>query len=507
MKTIFFILGLTAVALQAQAPKAPQAAGNKAPQRPAVIRTDALVKVNATIQQYNPYLPWQKQSPGGRRGLGVVMPGQRVLVTAQMAADATYLELEMPDTEAKIPAKVVGIDYEANLALLAGAADEKRVETFFTGLKPLDVETNVAKGDNLNIWQSDRVGDLIVTPLRVSKIMTSAYVVEGSNYLVYECQGILRSEGNSFTLPLVKGGKLAGLLLRYDQKNQVTTVLPGMIIEHFLKDVTDGNVEGFPSLGAQFQPTMDDQFRDYLGLKPDQGGMYVSAVVKGNTADKMGMKKGDIVLAMNGFEIDSRGDYLDPQFGRLNMSHIVRGRAYVGDSLEVKVLRDGKEETLKGKLIRKLPQDNLVVPYLFDRGPNYLVHGGLVFQELSKPYLEGFRENQNADVSRLSYLAEHPEEMEEQGRKKLVFLSMVLPTPSAQGYTNLGGNVINKINGKPILQLADAVEAFKSPNDGVHTIELNDFPRFLYLDAAQSDKDNAAMRAGAFRIGKLSRIE
>jgi S1-C subfamily serine protease len=515
MKTLLFLIA-TAATVAAQAPKKPSSDETPAPaliplsapaRAGAIIRTDALVKVNASIQQYHPYLPWQKQSPGGRRGLGVVMPNKRVLVTAQMATDATYIELELPETEAKIPARVVGIDYEANLALLEGAADEKRVGSFFSKLKPIEVEDRVSKGDMLNIWQSDRVGDLIVTPLRVSKILTSPYVVDGSNYLVYEAQGIIRSEGNSFTLPVVKGGKLAGLLLRYDSKNQLTTILPGSIISHFLKDIADGNMEGFPSLGAQFQQTMDEQFREYLGLKPDQGGMYVSAVVKGNTADLLGLRKGDIVLSINGFAVDSRGDYIDPDFGRLNMSHIVRGKAYVGDPVEIKVIREGTELTLKGKLIRKQPQDYLVWPYLFDRGPNYLVHGGLVFQELSKPYLDGFRENQNADVSRLSYLADHPEEMEEQGRKKLVFLSIVLPTPSAQGYTNLGGNIINKINGKPILQLADAVEAFKSPKDGVHTIELNEFPRFLYLDAAQAEKDNAAMQGGSFRIGKLSRIE
>lgn len=477
------------------------------PTRAPVIRTDALVRVNATVQEYDAFLPWQKQSPIGRRGLGVVMPGNRILVTAQMAADATYIELELPESEMKLPAKVAGIDYEANLALLEGASDAKRVEAFFAGLKPIEVETKVAVGDMLNTWQSGRVGDLVVTPLRVGKVLTSSYVVEGSNYLVYEGQGILRSEGNSFTLPVVKGGKLAGLLLRYDSKNQLTTVLPGVIIDHFLKDMADGKLEGFPSLGAQLHPMMDEQFRDYLGLKSDQGGMFVGEVVKGNTADLIGLKKGDIILSMNGFAIDSRGDYNDPDYGRLNMSHIVRGRAFVGDPLEIGILRDGKEMTLKGKLIRKEPKTNLVWPYLFDRGPNYLVSGGLVFQELTKPYLNSFNENRNATINRLAYLAEHPDELEEEGRKKLVFLSMVLPTPAAQGYDKLGGIIVTRINGKPILQLSDAEEAFKSPKDGIHVVEFADFPRIIHLDAAQVEKDNAMLRSGQFRIGSLSRID
>jgi len=69
-------------------------------------------------------------------------------------------------------------------------------------------------------------------------------------------------------------------------------VLPGLIIEHFLKDIEDGKIEGLPSLGIEFQQTLDEQFRDYLGLKPGQGGMFVSNVQKGGTAAAVGVKKG-----------------------------------------------------------------------------------------------------------------------------------------------------------------------------------------------------------------------
>jgi hypothetical protein len=57
------------------------------PQLPqAVINTNSLLKVNVTYQNYNVQIPWQKESAGGRRGLGVVLPKNRVLVTAQMVA-------------------------------------------------------------------------------------------------------------------------------------------------------------------------------------------------------------------------------------------------------------------------------------------------------------------------------------------------------------------------------------------------------------------------------------
>lgn len=473
----------------------------------AVIRTDSLVKVNVTSQSYNLYIPWQKEASGDRRGLGVVLAGNRILVTGQMVADATYIELELAESGQKLPAHVVAVDYEANLALLASASPGKEKE-FFAGLKPLQLDTSARIGDALSVWQAGRVGDLIVTPMRVSKVMTQRYVVDNAAFIVYEATGIVRSEQNSFTLPVVKGGKLAGLLLRYDSKNQVATVLPAPIIEHFLKDGSDGKYEGFPSLGVEFHATLDEHFREYLGLKPNAPGVFVSNVTKGASAQQIGVKAGDIMVAINGHKIDARGDYVDPQFGALSISHVVRGRAFVGDEVEITVMRDGKEVALKGKLSRKQPEDYLVRPYLFDRGPNYVLNGGMLFQELTRPYLDSFGEDRRGGaVLRLSRIASHPEDLEKQGRRKVVFLSAVLPTPSTQGYERLGGQVVNKVNGRVIKDITDLADAFKQPKDGLHVIELDGFPRTLYLDAIMAEKDNLQLMGGAYRVNSLKRIE
>jgi len=512
----FFLLAISATALQAQT-SAPEPAAPKKKRAPVVldsgpvaqnvVQNSSLVKVNATSQPYNLHLPWQKESPSGRRGLGVVLADNRVLVTGQMAADATYIELELPESGQKIPAKVVAVDYEANLALLESPPSDKQ-KAFFAGLKPMAVDASARIGDAVSILQTGRVGEIIESPLRIGKVLTRRYNVEGSGFLVYEANGIIRSEANSFTLPVVKGSKLAGLLLSYDSKNQVTTILPAPIIEHFLKDVADGKYEGFPGLGMELQSTQDEQFREYLGLKPNAPGVLISTVMKGGSAEKAGMKKGDILISINGFTIDSRGDYKDPQFGALSSSHLVRGRAYVGDKVEIKVVREGKEVTLNGQLARRNPDDYLVLPYQFDKGPRYVLMGGLLFQELSRPYLDAFGEEQRSGaILRLTRIATHPDKYEEEGRKKLVFLSMVLPTPSAQGYDKLGGQVVNKVNGKAINDLNDLAEAFKNAKDSWHVIELDEFPHILYLDSFSAERDNMRLLDGAYRIGSLKRLE
>ncbi len=465
----------------------------------------ALLKVNVTQQAWNQRIPWQKSSPSSRRGLGVLLDKNQILVTAQIIADATYIELEQADSGRKLPAKVKAVDYDANLALL------EPTETpgdFFTGLKPMAVDENAKIGDELQAWQLDRVGELIRSPVTINKILVSRYFLETSMFLVYEANGIIRSEANSFTLPVIKGGKLAGLLLSYDSKNQTALVLPGPIIRHFLKDVADGNYQGFPSLGIEYQATLDEQFKEYLGMKKDQQGVYVSAVTKGGSAESVGVKIGDIILEVNGRAVDARGDYKDAQFGRLNVSHLVRGESFVGDEIKIKVLRDGKPEALTGKLTRKLPKDFLIPPYLFDRGPNFLVHGGLIFLELSMPFLQSFGNDWETSAPlRLIFVAKHTDEYEKQGRRKVVILAGALPTRSTQGYERLGGLILTQVNGKPINELADLEKAFKESQNGINKIEFEEAPKIIYLDAITAERDNMNLLGGVYRLGKLKRIE
>ena len=468
-------------------------------------KNTSLMKVNVTYQPWNYRIPWQKTPPAARRGLGVLLEGNRILVTAQMVGDSTFIELEQADGGRKLPAKVKAVDYEANLALLEPARDPAG---FFAGLKPISVDTSVRVGDELQTWQLDRVGEVVITPLTVNKVQTAHYVLDNSMFIVYEAIGLIRSEANSFTLPVIKNGKLVGLLLRYDSKNQTTSVLPGPIIEHFLKDVADNNYQGFPSLGVEYQQTLDTQFREYLGMSNEMHGVYISAVTKGGSAESIGVKEGDIVMEMNGQKVNERGDYKDPQFGTLNMSHIVRGKCFVGDELKVKVLRDGKEQILTGKLTRKNPKDFLVWPYLFDRGGNYLVMAGMIFQELSMPYLQSFGDEWETQAPlRLAYVAKHTDDYEKAGRKKLVYLGATLPTKSTQGYERLGGLIITKVNDKEINDLSDLNAAFKEPKDGIHKIEFEDFPKVVYLDALTAERDNLKLLDGVYRIGSLKRIE
>lgn len=459
---------------------APLGAGAQAPSP-----EKSLVRVNATLQSYNFVRPWEKGAPTPRRGLGAVVAGKRVLVTGELIVNSTYIELEHPSTGEKTPAKIVGRDYEANLALVA-PIDEKT--DLFDDLVPLELDLSVKSKDTLEVWQIEDNGDGVTTTVDVLRASVGEYFIDGSVFLVYQTVGSLQARANSFTLPVVKDGKLAGMLLSYNAKEQISQILAAPIIQAFLDDLKDGEYQGFPNLGIAFDQTLDEHLRRFAGIENKEGGIFVSNVQKDSSAGQAGLQVGDVILSINGQAIDSRGNYQHPKYGKLNFSHLVRGAAKVGETVKVSLIRKGEAKEIEVKLQRKLPEQYLVDAYMFDRGPRYIIMGGLIFQELTLPYLESWGEEWDTRAPfKLVHANAHPEKYEDEGREKLVFLSNVLRTPSTLGYEELNSVIVTQVNGKAIKNIKDLSEAFSKPSaEGLHKIEFNDFPRVIYIDDRMS---------------------
>ena len=78
---------------------------------------------------------------------------------------------------------------------------------------------------------------------------------------------------------------------------------------------------------------------------PINYGAYVftaqqySAIIKNSPADKAGLKDKDIITAINGVQVGKNG----------SVSSLI-GEYSVGDTIDINVLRDGKEMSLKATL-------------------------------------------------------------------------------------------------------------------------------------------------------------
>jgi len=498
------LIASSAAFSQDEATSGEAAVAPSAPVKEEVVRgaLDSVVRVNATRQGYNFYQPWQKMTPNARRGLGAVISGNRVIVTGEMVANATYIEFEKADSGEKATAEVVAVDYEANIALLQPTQENA---DFLKGMKPLELDTSVKPGDNYDIWQIEDNGTPVATSVNVSKVKTTTSFLDVASFLVYEATGAMQYRSGSFTVPVVRDGKLVGLLLSYTPKDLVSNALAAPIIEHFLQDLADGDYDGFPDLGIAFSKTLDEQFRKYLKLGEDDGGIYISRVVDGSSAHKSGLEVGDVLLEIAGNKIDKRGNFDDPEYGKLTLGHLVRGNAKVGENLPIKILRDGERKDLTIELLRRNPEDYLIQHYMIDRGPKFLVEGGLVFQELTKDYLKLYGDSwrTRAPIKFLRALGA-PEDLEKEGIEKIVFLSRVIPTPATVGYERVSNIRVTKVNGIDIKKIGDLDAALEQPQEGHHRIEFDGFPYLIFMDASMSSGINAQLKQ---RIGTTERLD
>src|SRR5262249_7164043 len=218
----------------------------------------ALVRVNVTGQGYDYFRPWQKRAPFSKRALGAVLSQGRVLVTADLVANQNYVELERAESGEKMAASVEVVDYEANLALL-----QPQDKKFLDGLSPLELASDTAVGDRVAALQLEQTGALVVTDGLVTAVQVMHYPVEVGQFLTYRLSIALQYRDNSYTVPLVKNNKLAGLLLRYDPRSQLMDAIPAPVIAHFLKDAAKPTYSGFPTVGFDYFPTRDPQLRKY----------------------------------------------------------------------------------------------------------------------------------------------------------------------------------------------------------------------------------------------------
>jgi serine protease Do len=101
-----------------------------------------------------------------------------------------------------------------------------------------------------------------------------------------------------------------------------------------------GRIDREYTTGLEVQP-VDARVARYFGLEKVEG-VIISDVKQGSSADRAGFKPGDIILEVNGEEIPDESALV-----------AIVDEARVGDVLQVKVRREGKEITLKLTLERK----------------------------------------------------------------------------------------------------------------------------------------------------------
>ncbi len=296
-----------------------------------------------------PDMPTQREFRAAGSGV-IVDAGEGLVVTNRHVVEhADEITVTLTDGR-RLPAKVVGADPDTDIALIKVAAD---------GLTALPL------GDSDKL----EVGDFVVAignPFGLGQTITSGIVsalrrtglgIEGYEDFVQTDAPI--NPGNSGGALVDLRGQLVGINTAIVGPSGGNVGIGFAIPVNMVRDVMAqllryGEVRR-GGLGIVTQDLTPDLIQA-LGLPDQQTGAVIARVAEGSAGEQAGLRRADVVIALSGRPIQNAAD-LRNRIGLL----------YVGDVVELTVLRDGKPLTLHATLtapIRTVMEGGTLSPLL-----------------------------------------------------------------------------------------------------------------------------------------------
>jgi hypothetical protein len=444
---------------------------------------NSVVHIEVTSKAYNYVVPWVRSERIADKS-GVVVQGNQIITTADGLADQTLIRLKKGGGGLYSVGRVAWIDYQANLA--AVTTDEK---DFWTGLQPAELADPVPVTGQVRIlrWADDQLEN---REGEIERMIVGNCALSFVSVPLLKVDSTITAAGNGDAVTV--GDKLVGLACQ--QGGDAIAAIPTSFIAPILKAEQAKAYTGLGYFDFTWDPAENPLCLEYLKLPGPARGVIVK---------ETGMKPGvvslvhprDVILQIDGFDIDAQGNYRDPQYKKLSLENLSSRGKWAGMTCKLKIWRDGKEQEIVYQLPKAAYADELLPEQSFDQNPEYVLAGGFVFVPLSEAYLRSWGPTwrQRAPF-RLSYYDMGKVTPE---RPQRVVLSQVLPSQSNIGYSNLRNLVVDEINGVKIKRISDIPAALQSPVNGfvVFKFEAGGSIREAVLDAAEMNRANEAIMA------------
>ncbi|MGQ9007047.1 serine protease HtrA [Bacillus stercoris] len=285
-------------------------------------------------------------------GSGVIFKkenGKAYIITNNHVVEgASSLKVSLYDGT-EVTAKLVGSDSLTDLAVLQISDDHvTKVANFGNSSDLRTGETVIAIGDPLGKDLSRTVTQGIVSGVdRTVSMSTSAG--ETSINVIQTDAAI--NPGNSGGPLLNTDGKIVGInsmKISEDDVEGIGFAIPSNDVKPIAEELlSKGQIER-PYIGVSMldlEQVPQNYQEGTLGLFGIQlnKGVYIREVASGSPAEKAGLKAEDIIIGLKGKETDTGSE----------LRNILYKDAKIGDTVEVKILRNGKEMTKKIKLDQK----------------------------------------------------------------------------------------------------------------------------------------------------------
>lgn len=436
----------------------------------------SLVAIEVTKKDYDYRTPWFTRNKQIRKN-GILIGPKQILTTADGLSGQYLCRIKKGGESRQYTADLVWIDYYANVAILDVPEPE-----FWQDMQAVSLARTVPQGGDLQIYRW-RAGRIEERAAEIIRLFTGSSKMSYVQHLLLTVSSPIDSAG--WAEVVFDGDQLVGLTA--SASKDTLTILP---TEFIAKVIERHRSEGDPGLGYfdfKYMPGKNPDLLASKGLERRDVGVVVTELgSKGLSSDDL--QVGDVILEVDGFEIDSEGKYVDPDYGRLSMRSLSTRAHVAGEAIPFKVWRDGSEQKVDYRLPRADFDKDLIPERRYDAPPQYLIAGGLVFQPLNGPLLEALGKNKPVLVEYYS------KQKSVADRSGLVLLSGVLPDDYNLGYEQLRYALVDQINGRKIENLGDVQRALEEPDGDFHRIRFMPEEGMLHLVLDAGDMDTATAR-------------
>jgi S1-C subfamily serine protease len=420
---------------------------------------DLVAKIHTVRRAPDLLRPWTTLAPQRIFGSGVVIEGRRILTNAHVVQYASQIYVQPYQSPEKLPARVVGIAPEMDLAVL----ELEEEDGFFAHRGWLDMAEDLpAVKDPVVVYGYPTGGaELSVTQGIVSRVEFVEYHF-GVRGLRIQVDAPL-NPGNSGG-PAVSDGRLVGLVFsNVPSAQSIGYLIPVEEIRLFLRDIADGEYNGKPRILDAVRPIENPTLREKLKLAKGVGGLLVE-----EPYDKDGLyplKPLDVITHIAGTPVDSDGKVTVRHDLRLSALYLLQRFTRDG-KVRLGVHRAGAALEFD---MRVATQRELVVPFLMNADPRYFIYGPLVFTQATQEYIE------RLGGQREQFLANHGSPLMVRrydrpafaGEELVVVCGPMFPHRITRGYDDPDASVVTEVNGIAVRNLQHMVDILRD-SDAPH---------------------------------------
>ena len=310
----------------------------------AVVNVEVVMTVRGQ-QGFDPFLqffgiPQGYGAPSTREakagGSGVIITDDGYIVTNNhVIENATKVKVKLNDGRT-FDAEIVGTDPTTDVALLKvdgkklpflrfGSSDALRLGEWVLAIgSPFDLQSTITAG-------------IVSAKARNLGAIPSQYSIES-----FIQTDAAVNPGNSGGALVNTAGELVGIntLIQSQTGSYIgySFAVPSSIVQKVVVDLKEYGIVQRALLGVQYQEINNDfieQMGEQMGIS-EIGGAYVAEVTKDGAAEAAGIKKGDVILSIDGVKIDSSA----------RLSEII-GKHRPNDKVKISVKRGDKVKQIE----------------------------------------------------------------------------------------------------------------------------------------------------------------